>query len=173
MSDQVQVTRAEPCGMITFRGDLSASAIKKAVKTATGVAIPKPGTMAGNSAGGVLWMSPDELLLMVPNGETQNVIAQLNTSLSEHHILVADVSDARSVFRIDGLQAAQVLARLCPVDLHKDSFGVGDMRRTRLAQVAAAFWRDDMGFEVVCFRSVGDYAYGVLLNAAQGPVVAV
>jgi len=33
MSDQVQVTRAEPRGMITFRGDLSASAIKKAVKT--------------------------------------------------------------------------------------------------------------------------------------------
>jgi len=83
------------------------------------------------------------------------------------------VSDARSLFRIDGPQAAQVLARLCPVDLHKDSFGVGDMRRTRLAQVAAAFWRDDMGFEVVCFRSVGDYAHGVLQNAAQEPVVAV
>ena len=167
MSDQVQVTRAEPRGMITFRGDVNSSVVMKAVKTATGVAIPPTGKVAGNAVGGVLWMSPDELLLMLPYKDVQRTIAQLNVDLKNEHVLAADVSDARAVFRLDGPNAAQVLARLCPVDLYPNSFAVGDMRRTRLAQAAAAFWRDETGFDVVCFRSVGDYVEMLLRNAAK------
>ncbi len=57
---------------------------------------------------------------------------------AEHH-LAADVSDARAVFRIEGAKADQVLAKLCPVDLA--TLEPGELRRTRAAQVAAAFWR--------------------------------
>lgn len=171
MSKVLNVTRAAPCGMITFRGDLTSNAIKKAVKSATGVAIPKAGKVARKDAGGVLWMSPDELLLIVPYADVQNVIARLDQDLNKHHVLMADVSDARVVFRLDGPNAAQILARVCPVDLHADSFPVGALRRTRMAQVAAAFWRDETGFEVVCFRSVADYVEALLVNAAKAAPV--
>ncbi|MEN8917520.1 MAG: sarcosine oxidase subunit gamma family protein, partial [Octadecabacter sp.] len=87
-------------------------------------------------------------------------------ALAKSHFLAVDVSDARAVFTVSGDGARDVLARLCPVDLHPDSFGLGQVRRTRMAQIAAAFWMHDDGFDVVCFRSVADYAQGVLTRAA-------
>ena len=48
------------------------------------------------------------------------------------------------------------------------AFEAGDFRRSRLSQVAAAVWKTDGGdFELVCFRSVADYVFGVLKVASQ------
>lgn len=168
MFDLAVVTRAEPRGMITLRGDLSSAKMKKAVKDATGQAMPVSGQFLGDGTSGVAWMSPDELLVIVPYDTVADAWAQIDKTLADQHYLAADVSDARAVFSVTGTDAPEVLARLCPVDLHSDSFAVGQFRRTRLAQVAAAFWMHDTGFDVVCFRSVGDYAEGVLRNAAKG-----
>jgi len=57
--------------------------------------------------------------------------------------------------------------RLSPADLRASSFKAGVMRRSRIGQVAAAFWMQDAGIDVVCFRSVADYMQGVLSNAAK------
>jgi len=168
MSDLAKIIRHAERGMLTLRGDLSSAKMKKAVKGATGLGIPAPGKVGGTGDTGVVWMSPDELLVMVPYAAVADTAAQMAKTLGTEHHLIADVSDARSVFTVQGVDAKEVLARVCPVDLHEDSFAVGDFRRTRLAQVAAAFWRHDTGFDVICFRSVGDYAQGVLERAAKG-----
>ena len=60
--------------------------------------------------------------------------------------------------------------RLCPVDLHPNSFREGDARRTRLAQVATVFWRDETGVDVACYRSVSEYVEALLKNAVKGDV---
>lgn len=168
MSDVASVTRAQMRGMITLRGDLSSRAMRKAVKAATGCGVPVSGQFLGDASKGVAWMSPDELLVIVPYGDVAATLIALDKALKGKHYLTADVSDARAVFRVSGPNARAILARLCPVDLHADSFKPGDFRRTRLAQIAAAFWMHDAGFDVVCFRSVADYADGVLRNAAKG-----
>jgi sarcosine oxidase subunit gamma len=60
------------------------------------------------------------------------------------------------------------MAKLCPVDLAPGSFGPGQIRRTRLAQVPAALWMDsDDSFRIVCFRSVAQYVFDVLRTAAN------
>ncbi len=171
MSDLAQVTRAAPRGMITLRGDLSSAKMKKAVKDATGQAMPVSGQFLGDGTQGVAWMSPDELLVIVPYDTVADAWALIDKTLAGQHYLAADVSDARAVFSVTGVDAREVLARLCPVDLHANSFTVGQFRRTRLAQVAAAFWMHDTGFDVVCFRSVGDYAEKLLRNAQRGRTV--
>ncbi|MCF2870457.1 sarcosine oxidase subunit gamma [Octadecabacter sp. G9-8] len=171
MSNLAEITRSNARGMITLRGDLTSAKMKSAVKAACGQGMPTSAQVLGDGDGGVAWMSPDELLVMVPYDDVADVIADLNSALKGEHALVADVSDARAVFSINGADAHEVLARVCPVDLHVDSFAIGQFRRTRLAQVAAAFWRHEAGFDVVCFRSVGDYVDGVLRNAAQASKV--
>lgn len=168
MSDLAKITRHAERGMITLRGDLGNAKLKKVCKDVTGQAVPTAGRIAGDGTKGIAWMSPDELLVMVPYAQVGDVVATLDKGLAGTHFLAADVSDARAVFTVGGADARQVLARLCPVDLHKDSFGLGDFRRTRMAQVPAAFWMHADGFDVVCFRSVGDYVQGLLENAAQG-----
>lgn len=168
MSDLATVTRAAPRGMITLRGDLSDAKLIAVVKTLTGQGVPKAGRIAGDGQSGVAWMSPDELLIMVPYERVAEAVAQVSEALAGSHHLAVDVSDARAVFTLVGENAHEVLARLSPVDLHVDRFAIGDFRRTRIAQIAAAFWRHESGFDVVCFRSVGDYAEQLMCNAAQG-----
>jgi sarcosine oxidase subunit gamma len=167
MSELAQVTRVAARGMITLRGDLTSAKLIKAVKAVTGQAVPISGQFLGDGTSGVAWMSPDELLLAMPYVDVAQHVAQIDKALVGQHYLAVDVSDARAVFSVSGARARDVLARLCPVDLHADSFGVGHFRRTRMAQVAAAFWMHDTGFDVVCFQSVGDYAHDLLTQAAK------
>ena len=65
----------------------------------------------------------------------------------------------------EGAKADQVLAKLSPVDFAK--LGPKELRRTRAAQVAAAFWAADGGYTLVCFRSVAHYVMGLLTHSAM------
>lgn len=153
-------------GMITLRGDLGSEAMAKAVKGATGLAVPGVRKVKLGKKGGVAWMSPDELLVMVDYDATAATVAKLESALAGEHHLAVDVSDARAVFAINGAGARDVLAKGAPVDLSPEAFGMGDIRRSRLGQVAAAFWMTDKDcFELVCFRSVGGFVYDWLCTA--------
>jgi sarcosine oxidase, subunit gamma len=63
------------------------------------------------------------------------------------------------------MRGVDVLMKLVPVDLA--GLADGELRRTRAAQVAAAFWAADGGYTVVCFRSVAGYVMDILTHAAQ------
>lgn len=161
-----EVAEAGLRGMITVRGDLGSAAMKKAVKAATGTGVPAQRRIevAGDRA--AAWMSPDELLVLVPYAEARNAVAALEAALAGTHHLVADVSDARAVFTIRGAKADEVLRKLCPVDF--DRLAEGEIRRTRAAQVASAFWKSGPEeFTLVSFRSVGAYVMGLLDVSAR------
>ncbi|MCV2868330.1 sarcosine oxidase subunit gamma [Defluviimonas sp. WL0002] len=156
-----EVAEAGLRGMITVRGDLSSAAMKKAVKAATGTAVPAARRIEIDGDKAAAWMSPDELLVMVPYEGAQDAVAALEKALAGEHHLVADVSDARSVFTVKGSKAPEALMKLCPVDF--GTLAEGEIRRTRAAQVAAAFWKSGADeFTLVSFRSVAGYVMGLL-----------
>lgn len=168
-SDGIAVVSEAPLqGMITLRGDLSASAVRKAAKAATGVAMPGPGSANCEGDSGLCWMSPDEVLVLCPYDRVAATLDKMNTALRKTHALAVDVSDARAVFRLAGRRARGVMAKLAPVDFRADAFGAGTFRRSRIAQVPAAFWMSgDDTFQIVCFRSQAQYMFDVLKVAAQ------
>ena len=153
-------------GMIALKGDLAS--LGPAVEAATGCAVPGMRGIVASVEARVAWMAPDEVLLVVPREDVAQTLGALGDGLAGTHHLAADVSDMRAVFRIEGADAAvrEVLAKLCPVDLAPGVFEPGEIRRTRLAQVPAAFWLEDGGATLVCFRSVARYAFDVLKGAA-------
>jgi sarcosine oxidase subunit gamma len=156
-----------PLGMISLRAkDLKS--LDKAVKAVTGTRLPAARRIeiGGDRACG--WMSPDEYLLILPYAEVPQALASLSKALGSQHYLAADVSDARAVFRIGGDRAADVLRKVMPVDV--DRMGPGELRRTRAAQVAAAVWRQDDGYTLVCFRSVARYVFDLLSRSAEWPL---
>ncbi len=163
----VRVEDAGLHGMITLRGDLSSAKLKKAVKAAVGADVPAQRMIASAGEKSVAWMSPDELLLLVPYSEVGDILSGLETALAGEHFLAVNVSDARAVFALRGGQVRDVLAKLAPVDMAHDAFKPGDFRRTRLAQIAGAFWMpDNETIMIVCFRSVAEYAFNLLKTAA-------
>ncbi len=160
------VEEAGLCGMVTLRADLSLAKVARAVKAVTGAGMPAPLRIASGSKGRAAWMSPDELLLFVEYGAAGAAVARLERALATSHALAVDVSDARAVFRLSGPRAREVLMKLTPADIRR--MGPGDFRRSRLAQVPAAFCMvDENSFEIIAFRSVAGYVFELLSNAAR------
>jgi sarcosine oxidase subunit gamma len=154
-------------GMITLRGDLSSPAVAAAVEAATGRKVPGPRAILGDLGAGVAWMSPDELLVLVPYAEAARVAGEMTAALAGEHAMVVNVSDARAVFRVEGRGVRDVLAKGAPADLSSEALGPGEIRRTRMGQVAAAFWvSGPESFDLVCFRSVAGYMFDWLSTAA-------
>lgn len=165
-SGMIDLADAGPQGMIALRGDLALPVLAAAVKKVTGAALPTARQVSTGAKGAVAWMSPDELLLFVEHAGVAKVVAALEGAMGDAFVTVADVSDARAVFTLKGLQARDVLAKACPVDFA--DFPVGTMRRTRAAQVAAAVWRQgDDTFTVICFRSVAQYMWDLLSTLSR------
>ncbi len=169
----VHLSEAPLQGMITLRADLSDAAVKKAIKAATGQTMPDIRGASVQEGQGVLWMSPDEAMLLVPYAEVDAALAKLTKSLGKVHALAVNVSDARAMFSLRGPAAREVIAKLAPVDMAPGAFEPGMVRRTRFAQVAGAFWMEDQEtIHVVCFRSVARYMFD-LLSVASDPASAV
>lgn len=169
-SGAVDVAEAGPQGMVSLRGDLDAPRLREAVKAATGLDVPEARRAVFSEAGAVCWMSPDELLILTDYGRGPGMVDALSASLAGAHHLAADVSDARALFRIggEGAQIRDTLAKVTPADLRLASLPVGEVRRTRLQQVPAAFWFVDPGLaEVVAFRSVATYVFDLLRVSAD------
>lgn len=158
-----RITQLQDLGMIQIRADLAE--LGDVIAKATGVAIPAQtcATVAGDRT--LLWMSHDELLLILPKVDAAAVTAALTQGFGAAHSLAVDVSDMRAAFSIDGAQALQVLQKLCPADLA--AMPADGVRRTRAAQVACGIWRRESGYVLIGFRSVGDYLRGLLQGAAR------
>lgn len=153
-----------PLGMVTLRSKPSKT-LDKAIKSAVGLKTPSQRRIEVSGDKACAWMSPDEYLLVLPYAEVAAALAAIAKAFGAEHHLAVDVSDARAVFRVEGDRADQVLRKLVPADL--DLMAQGELRRTRAAQVAVAFWQHDGGYTLVCFRSVAGYVMGLLTNAAQ------
>ena len=168
-SGVVKVTEVGPRGMITLRGDLGAKAVRKAAAAAAGVDVPEANAAAFDGERGICWMSPDELLILLPYGDVEAAMGAMAKALKGQHHLAANVSDARAVFRLEGAGhlIRDTLAKLMPADLRPAALPVLTMRRTRLAQVPAAFvFREEGVAELICFRSVATYVFDLLKTAA-------
>jgi sarcosine oxidase, subunit gamma len=161
----VKITEVGPLGMITLRATPGIKGLAAAVKAAVGLALPAERRIVTDGDRAAGWMSSDEYLLILPYAEVGKTLETLTKKLKDAHHLAVDVSDARAVFRIDGAKADQVLRKLCPADL--DRMEPDELRRTRAAQVAVAFWRQGDGFTLVSFRSVACYVMGLLTHSAQ------
>lgn len=157
----VTVTEAGLCGMVTLKADLAMAA--KAVKTVTGQAMPEVRRIVRGDMS-VAWMAPDEVLILCDHAKADSVVAELSKALKDIHHLAVNVSDARAVFHLDGPAIKDTLGKLTPADL--GTLAPGEVRRSRLAQIPAAFWIEGDRATVICFRSVAQYAFDLLSNAA-------
>lgn len=169
----IGLAEAPLMGMATVRGDLASPELAEAVRAAVGVDMPAPRKFVANAeapARRALWMSPDELMLQAAAEDNEAVLSAAKAALSGVPHLVLDVSAARSVFTLTGDGAREVLAKGAPVDLHPSAFGVGDLRRTRLGQVAVAIYQTAAGpdvFELFCFRSYAPYVWDWLIASSK------
>ncbi|MEM6945328.1 MAG: sarcosine oxidase subunit gamma family protein [Pseudomonadota bacterium] len=165
----VHVAVADMVGMVTLKADLSAPAVPAALQDVMGVGVPMPLTVWANGDRSVVWMAPDEVLLVMAAEAVDDAVARLEAALEGVHTLLCDVSSARTMFRLEGSGVGEVLAKGAPIDFRDAAFAVGTARRTHLGPVAVGIWREsEMVWTLVCFRSYAPYTAD-WLAAATAP----
>jgi len=164
---EIQISQPDFVGMVTLRADLTAPKTLASIEQITGLKLPSQRQITGEISHGMAWMSPDELLIFC--NDPTAMTASLNHGLYGA-FLVADVSYARAVFLLQGDGVREVLAKGAPVDLSPEAFGLGDFCRTRMGQVAVAFWMAGQlpdSFGLICFASVQEFMFEWLVTASK------
>jgi sarcosine oxidase, subunit gamma len=158
-------------GMIDLKGDPAEPGFLDAVKAVLGLDLPLvPRSSVTSGATTVLWLSTDQWLIVLPYAGSEQMTERLHAALAPFHALAVDLSDARSIFRIAGLGAREVVMKGASVDLTHTDCVVGTVRRFNFADLAAMVHvmsdRPET-LDLYVFRSVGSYVRRFLDTAAR------
>jgi heterotetrameric sarcosine oxidase gamma subunit len=141
---EVQFTAAPP---------VARSIVRRA--TDLHMAFPDTCRSAVNGDRALLWLGPDEFLLLAADGTDQPSDA-------------VDVSHRDTAIEVSGPRAAWVINAFCALDLHPSAFPVGMCTRTLLAKVQIVLWRTDINmFRIEVARSFAPYVWACLEEARR------
>ena len=136
-----------------FQGQ--SASVSAALKAATGIGLPNPGEVLAWDGVKAVWAGPGQALI-------------LGAEVAPEGAAIADQSDGWIWLILDGAGAADVLARLTPIDLREDSFGVGQAARTLLFHMTATILRTGTErYEILVFRSMAATAVHDLTTAMR------
>ena len=168
----LHVSETPGTGKLNLRG--RGESFRAAVEGALGFALPEPNRAAGNDGVGVLWLGPDEWLVTCNADHEAALLRSLGNALAGIHAAVTDVTDTRTVTRVSGPGAREVLATGCTLDLHPRVFAAGHVAQSTLAkaevilhQTAADDAADGPAYEIYVLRSFADYLWRWLEDAAR------
>ncbi|MFD5541200.1 sarcosine oxidase subunit gamma [Streptomyces sp. NPDC127079] len=167
LPDGIRVRELPFLTQLTLRVE-PGSAAARAVESCLGV--PLPGPLRTQPAGevDVLWMGPDEWLLVAPDGHRDDLVARLRSAVGAGFATVTDVSAQRTTLALTGPLVRTVLAQGCAIDLDPRVTPAGSCPTTLLAQAPVTLVvRDDAARDVrlLVRSSFAGYLAAWLLDA--------
>jgi sarcosine oxidase subunit gamma len=171
--------RIDPTGpAVTAVSEVLGAALPMASCTSHRVPL-QTNTTDGTGELELLWLGPDEWLILGPPGVGPDVQDSLRQAIGGGFGAVTDVSAQRTALRMSGPAARDVLSRGCSIDLHPQVSPRGACVQTLLAQTGAiVVVRDDTAtdFLLLVRSSFAEYAAAWLVDAAteapSGPGIA-
>ncbi|MEU5266272.1 sarcosine oxidase subunit gamma family protein [Amycolatopsis sp. NPDC021455] len=132
--------------------------------TLLGVPLPGPCTFTSGNGIDILWMGPDEYLVLGLELSRESSDLEAELSRESSVLAVVDVSAQRNVYRLTGVHAADVLAHGCAIDL--EVAPVGTCVQTLLARTGIVLMVREDGFTVLVRQSFSDYFRAWLADAS-------
>lgn len=157
------------CGHVNLRADPANPQVLAALRGMLGFALPlQPNSVARNDSTTVLWLGPNEWLIVVPDGAAAALVADVQRVLHGHFFAVTEVSGGQTIVALRGKHVRDVLAKGCSLDLHPRAFGPGRCAQSHLAKAPILLYQldDEPVFELILRRSFADYLWLWLLDAA-------
>lgn len=154
-------------GYIVLRGKADDTAFMQGVAGVLGQALPtQPMTVLSTSAGAVLWVSPDEWLLVCKRSTRNTLLIALTNALQDVFAQVVDNSGGLTALRITGPDHMLLLRQLGPYDY--ESLAVGRCASTVASKTGFTVVRTDTAGVVLVFRrSFADYTWRLLERTAK------
>jgi heterotetrameric sarcosine oxidase gamma subunit len=114
----------------------------------------------------------DRFLILGPEAERQALFNRFrDLAPAEECAHVTDMTSAFAAFRLSGPESAQVLKRICPINLDGRSFASGQCAQASLARVGAVILRDDIGtlpnYLILVSRDYGEYVWEGVVHVGE------
>ena len=156
-------------GMIDLRGLSTDKKFMSAAKSVLGLDLPKaPRTSASWGDVKALWLSPDQWLILCTRSKCSELLADLQKALGKTHSLAVDVSDMRTIIRIEGDSVRETLMKGSSLDLISADYKAGTVRRMRYAEIAALLHIvEENVIDIYVFRSYANYAWDFIAKSAR------
>jgi sarcosine oxidase, subunit gamma len=168
----VSVTEIVDRGMVDLRGNPDNGPFAAAVESVLGLRLPRqPRTSSAAGDLSVLWLSVDQWLVQCPRQRSGDLARDLNQALGDTPSLVVDMSDARTILRLEGEGVRELIMKGAPVDLTAPEFGKGTVRRLRFGELAAMVHMVGEAPDVIdlfVFRSYAMFAWEWLIATGSG-----
>ncbi len=153
--------------MVSIRVEPGSDAARR-IEGVLGTSLPQQcGEVTGEGAHAVLWLGPDEWLV-VSQEAPEALVGSLRSEVADGRAQIVDVSANRTVVEVTGPGAREVLEKGCPTDLHPRVFADNTAITTSLARVPVLLWKVDAStFRVLPRASLASYVGAWLLDAVQ------
>ncbi|MEP1384793.1 MAG: sarcosine oxidase subunit gamma family protein [Paraglaciecola sp.] len=147
-------------GHLNLRGNAQDPEFVAGVAKALGLALPlAPCSSAQNDDTTIMWLSPDEWIILVEGGKEEATEASLRSNLTGH-FAVSDISGGQTILELSGDDCIKVLQKSTGYDVHLDNFPVGKVVGTTFAKSSAHIRRTgEQSFQLVIRRSFSDYIW--------------
>ncbi len=169
-ADTAMIVEHPHLGKIDLRGDSGDRAFMDAVAEAVGAAPPvEANTVMTAGKHSILWLGPDEWLVVTPEGKQGDMEVALAGALEGQHVSIVDGTDARTTIRLHGADARNVLMKGCPLDLHPRVFGPGQCAQSILAKADVLIHQldDTPTYDIYVLCSFSRYLWDWLADAAK------
>lgn len=153
---------------VNLRGNAADATFRAAVHAATGCELPpRANTVTTSGDTRLVWLGPDEWLIIAPEAAEQTLCTTLATSLVAVHHAVTCVSHGQTLIRITSPAAGDLLAAGCPLDLHPRVFAAPQCAQSHYMKapvliIAAA---DGQGFDLIVRRAFAEYLWEALVES--------
>jgi sarcosine oxidase subunit gamma len=154
-----------PAAMVQVNGAPQDSRLPMALGYLALESTPEPLRASPGKGGTLLWNGPGQWLAVSWSTPVSDFLIGLRRALEPFGATVTDLSHARSVIRIAGPKAREVMLKGCPLDLER--FEVNDCASSLLAHLNVHIHCiGDQTFDLYVFRSFGLAMWEWLVDAA-------
>ncbi len=148
---------------INANDTLALNAISKSLK---GLNLPlNPFTSVQNTIYSILWLSTDQWLIVASEKQSEELTQSLNQALSAFdYFSLCEVSHMRSVFRLVGRQAENIIHKGGSLDTTLPYFKDGFVKRMSFAEIPAivhflSCQKEEQMIDLYVFRSYANYVF--------------
>ena len=160
-------------GKINIRGKSSDKEFMKNIGSALNLVLPiEPNVRIFNNNISIMWLGPNEWLVITPENEKGGIISLLNSNLNPQKTAITDVSFNRTILRLEGEKVFTLLSKFLVANLEKILKTNFSVAQTIFIKIPVLFVRNNTDEEPTSLdlhlnRSHTKYVYELLVDGSK------
>ena len=160
-------------GKINIRGKSSDKEFMKNIGSALNLVLPiEPNVRIFNNNISIMWLGPNEWLVIAPENEKDGVISLLKSNLNPQKTAITDVSFNRTILRLEGEKVFTLLSKFLVANLEKILKTNFSVAQSIFIKIPVLFVRNNTDEEPTSLdlhlnRSHTKYVYELLVDGSK------